>query len=572
MAFDPIANGATPAGYRIPGPIGDKLTATAEKYGVDTDLVHSLAQQESGGNTHAHSPKGALGVMQLMPHTAQQLGVDPTDSDQNIDGGVRYLKQQIDKYGDQDKALAAYNAGPGAVDAHNGVPPYKETQNYVKSINSRLGAPVPQGKASTSPVEAFDPEKMGATKVVDEPFDPIKLGATPVTDQVGQVDSSATPKFMEHPWDYVNTPIPDLISGKKGSTQKFLTDLSGQDPATFAGKHPWLNAGANIASGLTSPLSALLAAGGPIAEGLEAIPGLAKLGQGLNLARKGANVAVAGEGAKNAIEGGTDIASRGLTTRNAAQTGLGALQALLGVHGATEMSGSLEKPLPEDFTADGIHPSHPDGSLYTMGDLYADHRANGLNPDLAQATQNPVLSRLKDYLSGTWGGGGPLERNQKANQTLIDSFVNKDSVAESADAVVAAKQAATPVEQDSSLVNQFGSSIKYQPQASPEALQALEEAMANHSKISNAAPTSAFFNNTLAATPGQNSTAELITSYLLGHGLAASHGPLGYAVTPAIENILSRLLTNRTFNKFMLTPSKGAATAGTRSLSNAVQQ
>ncbi len=122
------------------GSIKQMLVETAQKYGVDSNLVLALANAESGYRTDAVSPVGAVGVMQLMPDTARGLGVeDSFDPKQNIDGGVRYLKQMLSMFGgDTTKALAAYNAGPGAVQKYGGIPPYAETQAYVRNILSEI--------------------------------------------------------------------------------------------------------------------------------------------------------------------------------------------------------------------------------------------------------------------------------------------------------------------------------------------------------------------------------------------------------------------------------------------------
>lgn len=106
----------------------------ASKHGIPEDLFLRLVQQESGWNPGAVSHKGATGLAQLMPGTAQKLGVDINDPHQNLEGGARYLKMMYAKFGSWRLALAAYNAGPGAVEKHNGIPPYPETVNYVKAI------------------------------------------------------------------------------------------------------------------------------------------------------------------------------------------------------------------------------------------------------------------------------------------------------------------------------------------------------------------------------------------------------------------------------------------------------
>ncbi len=126
----PVAEVKTPP--RDPRTI---LRDAAGKYALPPAFVESVAKVESALKTNAISPKGAIGVMQLMPGTAKALAADPNDPEQNIDAGTRLLRQLLIKYnGDVAKALAAYNAGSGAVDKYDGVPPYQETQDYVGKV------------------------------------------------------------------------------------------------------------------------------------------------------------------------------------------------------------------------------------------------------------------------------------------------------------------------------------------------------------------------------------------------------------------------------------------------------
>jgi soluble lytic murein transglycosylase-like protein len=145
QGFEP--DGAAPAPAPAPPPLAapappaispmELADAAADKYGLPRSLVRSVMSAESGGNPAAVSPRGAIGLMQLMPDTAKTLGVDPADPAQNVDGGVRYLRDLLKRYDYHLwHALAAYNAGPGTVQKYNGnLPPYRETLRYIERID-----------------------------------------------------------------------------------------------------------------------------------------------------------------------------------------------------------------------------------------------------------------------------------------------------------------------------------------------------------------------------------------------------------------------------------------------------
>lgn len=133
--FDPANAMSNRAEKSAPNSIEGMIEAAARRYGVESELVKAIATAESNLNQNARSNVGAIGVMQLMPETAASLGVDPYDEKQNIEGGAHYIRQMLDKFnGNVKYAIAAYNAGPGAVQKYGGVPPYSETQNYVGRV------------------------------------------------------------------------------------------------------------------------------------------------------------------------------------------------------------------------------------------------------------------------------------------------------------------------------------------------------------------------------------------------------------------------------------------------------
>lgn len=166
------------------GDLRGYASAVAARHGVSPGLMLRVMHQESRGNPRAVSPKGARGPMQLMPGTASELGVDADNPYQNIEGGARYLKQQLDAFGgDERLALAAYNAGPGAVRKHGGVPPYAETQAYVRDIQ---GAEAPQ--AEMSDAEVFGPATAPAPTAAPQapPAEPGTAPRVVINPQTGQ--------------------------------------------------------------------------------------------------------------------------------------------------------------------------------------------------------------------------------------------------------------------------------------------------------------------------------------------------------------------------------------------------
>lgn len=140
---------SAPPGVAAIAPFAEQIRTAAAQNGVDAKLVSSVIAAESNFNSRAVSPKHAMGLMQLMPHTAANLAVrNPFDPAQNINAGTRYLKQLLDQYhGNLSLALAAYNAGPGTVAQYGGVPPFPATHKYIRSVKEKLNVPQSQTTA-----------------------------------------------------------------------------------------------------------------------------------------------------------------------------------------------------------------------------------------------------------------------------------------------------------------------------------------------------------------------------------------------------------------------------------------
>lgn len=194
----------------------------SNKYKVSSDLIFAIIDQESNYNYKDSSSAGAIGLMQIIPATANYLKINPYNSTQNIEGGVRYFKEMLDKYQKPSLALAAYNAGPGAVDKYNGIPPYKETTNYVSKIskiyqNLKVGKSVSTTKITTTTKKVFDPTFTGEPVLSDD-IDSDALeqeGVVPELEKIEKVRKSikfvtktkVTMKFEEETEETISTPV-----------------------------------------------------------------------------------------------------------------------------------------------------------------------------------------------------------------------------------------------------------------------------------------------------------------------------------------------------------------------------
>jgi soluble lytic murein transglycosylase-like protein len=188
-----VASGATSPRAPAPAAISALVEQSARAHNVDPLLVNSIIQVESNYNSYAISPKGAEGLMQLTPPTARMLGVSNSfDPGENIEGGVKYLKYLQDLYKDDRLALAAYNAGPGAVDKYKWIPPYPETQKYVENVGKRYDA-ARQSAAAKASANAPAPAAPQADPAVTEPQEERYSKLQPFVDEYGRLHLTTAP-------------------------------------------------------------------------------------------------------------------------------------------------------------------------------------------------------------------------------------------------------------------------------------------------------------------------------------------------------------------------------------------
>lgn len=207
----------------------DYLVRKSIEYGVDARLVAALISKESGGNQNAISPAGAIGIGQLMPETARELGVDPYDKLQNIDGTIRYLAQMLQRFGgDVSKALAAYNAGAGAVEYYGGVPPYSQTQAYVNNVLSTYQGMANFGVIDTRVVEYGNKAQTQLGGYIVQANEPNYLEGGFDSRYIGKWESSLGATDLEGVQDFV-------VSAFNMAVNEYMSSTGQQDKVVITG-------------------------------------------------------------------------------------------------------------------------------------------------------------------------------------------------------------------------------------------------------------------------------------------------------------------------------------------------
>jgi hypothetical protein len=256
--------------------------SAGQSAGLDPDFVGRLVDAESGGKPYAMSPKGAMGLMQVMPATAKQYGVtNLMDPSENIKAGIGYLKDLTAKYPNRpDLVAAAYNAGPGAVDKAGGVPPFKETQAYVKKVAPSSGPQV--GDDVTSLMGGPAQKDKGETIYSNSPQTGGSSIATAIASKAVPAAQATLEEFGTNPnvmklgskiGRVIGGVAPTAVAAAEGSPYGVLTGLALASRTAWAGgKTGWFTA--KLAQDLARPLSRLAAAAGPMASVASAVSGV----------------------------------------------------------------------------------------------------------------------------------------------------------------------------------------------------------------------------------------------------------------------------------------------------------
>ncbi len=350
-----VSNGGS-HGSADPGVMA-MVDAAATKYGVPLDLARRVASQESNFDQSAVSNKGAQGVMQLMPATAADLGVDPTNLEQNIDGGMRYLAQQLKTFnGDPQLAAAAYNAGPGNVRKYGGVPPFKETQNYVQSVAGAQQNGLPPAKQPI-PQAPKAPSEPNAGKVAAQ-------NAMGLIHQMGQ---GASFGFADEAAAGLRSGISGVqrYFGMKPSFADYDAELAAlrSEKNQFQSQHPYASVAAQLIGGAPSAIAlplgrakegaTILSNAGRLALGGAAYGGVAGAGAGgepgglsrFDSATLGAGIGAVASPAFSGAAGALSAAAKTTPVRNVVQSILrpGALRPAVSEAGAIFPTGATKE-------------------------------------------------------------------------------------------------------------------------------------------------------------------------------------------------------------------------------------